>query len=116
MIEATLRKYLEDNLDSIPVLMEFPKNPPKKFIVMQLADGGRVNHIDAATFFVTIYADSLYAAAQVNESVIDLLLDAIQLPGITNSILGQNQSGTDSANHLYTYNLTFNFYYYREET
>lgn len=116
MIEATIRKYLEDNLDNIPVLMEFPKNPPKKFIVMQLADGGKVNHIDAATFFLTVYANSLYEAAEVNEDVIDLLNDAISIPGITKSMLGQNQSGTDSANHLYTYNLTFNFYYYREET
>lgn len=116
MIEVAIREYLEENLENVPVLMEYPKNPKKNFIVLQLADSGRINYIDAATFFITIYADSLYSAAELNEEVKDLLFNATQLPGISSSSLGQNQSGTDSANHLYTYTLTFNFYYYREET
>ena len=115
MIESTLREYLENNLAKVPVVMEFPKNPPKKFIMLQLADGGQINHIDAATFFVTIYADSLYAAAELKETVKTLLFNAISIPGITRSEMGQENAGTDSANHTYTYNLTFNFYYYREE-
>lgn len=115
MIEATLRQYLEDNLD-VPVVMEHPKTPEKNFILLQLADAGRLNHIDMATFFVTVYSDSLYTAAETKEKVKDLLLDAIILPGISKATLGQDQSATDSANHLYQYNLTFNFYFYREET
>ena len=115
MIEATLRKYLEDNLTKVPVVMEIPKTPPKKFIMLQLADGGQINHVDAATFFVTIYADSLYSAAELKEDVKTLLFNAISIPGITRSEIGQENAGTDSANHIYTYNLTFNFYYYREE-
>ena len=115
MIEVTLREYLEDNLD-VPVVMEYPKDPGKKFILLQLSDGGQINKIDAATFFVTVYADSLYTAAGLKEEVKSLLLDAIQIPGITKASLGQEQAGTDSANHKYIYNLTFNFYYYREET
>ena len=115
MIEATLREYLEGNLDNVPVRMEYPKNPPKKFIVLQLADGGQINHIDAATFFVNIYADSLYSAAQMKEEVKTILLDAASIPGISRAMLGQENAGTDTSNHVYTYNLTFNFYYYREE-
>lgn len=115
MIEVTLRDYLADNMD-IPVVMEHPKSSVKKFILLQLADGGQLNHIDMATFFVTVYADSLYSAAETKEKVKDLLLNAISIPGITKATLGQDQATTDSANHLYQYNLTFNFYYYREET
>ena len=115
MIEVTLREYLEDNLNKVPVLMEFPKNPPDKFIVLQLADGGQINHIDAATFFVTIYANTLYKAAEIKEKVKTILLNAIEISGVSRSMLGQENAGNDSANHLYTYNLTFNFYYYREE-
>lgn len=115
MIEVTLREYLSDNLD-VPVLMEHPKTSKKKFILLQLADAGRTNHIDMATFFINVYADSLYEAAELKEKVKTLLFDAISLPGITKSTLGQDQAATDSANHLYQYNLTFNFYYYREET
>ena len=116
MIEIALREYLIDNLDNIPVVLEYPKNPKKKFILLQLADGGRTNHIDAATFFVTVYADTLYGAAELKDQVKELLLGATELPGITKSSIGQEQAGTDSANHVYQYNLTFNFYYYREET
>lgn len=115
MIEVTLRDYLENNLDRIPVKMEYPKNPPKKFIVLQLADGGQINHVDAATFFVTVYSDTLYSAAQIKEDVKTVMLNAAVIPGISRAMLGQENSGTDSANHVYTYNLTFNFYYYREE-
>ena len=116
MIEVAIREYLENNLVNIPVVMEYPKNPAKKFILLQLADGGQVNHIDAATFFVTVYADSLYEAAELKDKVKSFLLDATSLSGITKASLGQEQADTDSANHVYKYNLTFNFYYYREET
>lgn len=115
MIEVTLRNYLETNLD-IPVLMEHPQNPPAKFVLMQVADGGQTNHIDMATFFVTAYANSLYEAAELREEIKTYLLDSISISGITKATLGQDQAGTDSANHTYYYNLAFNFYYYREET
>lgn len=115
MIEIALRQYLADNLNRISVVMEYPKNPPKKFILLQLADAGRTNHIDAATFFITVYANTLYEAAELREKVKNLLFDAISLPGISSATLGQDRAGTDSANHVYKYDLTFNFYYYREE-
>lgn len=114
MVETAIRKYLEDNL-TIPVVMEYPKNPPKRFVMLQLADGGHINHIDAATFFVTIYAESLYVAADLKETIKTILLDAISISGITKSELGGEIAGTDSSNHVYNYNLTFNFHYYREE-
>ena len=115
MIEVKMRKYLEDSLTKVPVYMEYPKNPTKKFIVLQLADAGRVNYIDAATFFVTVYADSLYSTAELKEQVKDILFNAISLPSISSATMGQERAGTDSANHVYKYDLTFNFYYYREE-
>ena len=83
--------------------------------MLQLADGGRVNHIDAATFFVTVYSGSLYSTALLKDEVINIILKSTEIPGISKATLGQEQVGTDSANHKYIYNLTFNFYYYREE-
>lgn len=117
MIETALKNYLDTGLESVPVMLEYPKKQPKQFVVLQLADSGKINHIDAATFFITVYdTDSLYEAAVLKEKVKDLLFDAISLPGISNSSIGQERAGTDSANHIYKYDLTFNFYYYREET
>ena len=116
MIEVTIRDFLKNNLDGVPVYMEYPKKPEKKFVILQLADGGRINYIDAATFFVTVYADSLYEAATLKEEVERILYNSVAIPSISSVSLGQEQAGTDSANHVYQYSLTFNFYYFREET
>lgn len=116
MIEITIKNYLEENLNKIPVVLEYPKNPPKKFVMLQLADAGCINHIDAATFFITINAPSLYEAAELREQVKDILFNAVSLECISSATLGSDRADIDSANHVYQYDLTFNFYYYREET
>lgn len=117
MIETTIKKYLEEGLEGVPVLMEYPKKQPQQFVVLQLADAGRINHIDVATFFIAVYdTTSLYSAAELSEKVKELLFNAISLPSISRSFIGQERATTDSANHVYRYDLTFNFYYYKEET
>ena len=116
MIEVAIRDYLAQIIDPIPVLMEQPKNPPKEYVLLRLTDAGVVNKVDAATFFVTIRSDDLYRAALLRDSVKDALLDAISEDYITSSTLGGESAQTDSANNVYQYELTFNFYYYREET
>ena len=116
MIEVTIRDYLADNLENIAVVMEQPKNPPKEYILLRLADSGRTNFIDAATFFVTIISNSLYGAAQLRDAVKDLLFNANGLDCISRSSIGGESATLDATNHVYTYNITFNFNYYREET
>lgn len=115
MIEVALRKYLADNLTGTTVVMEVPKNPPKEYVLLRLVDSGKTNQIDAATFFVTVVSNNLYNAALLKERVKDLLFDAISLDYISKSTLGGESVSTDSANHVYQYNITFNFYYYRKE-
>lgn len=115
MIEVTLRNYLEVNLNGIKVVMEQPKNPPKKYVMMRLVDGGRINHVDAATLFVDVIADNLYDAAVLRDDVKDLLFNATTLDSITHASIGGERANTDSANHVYKYEMTYNFYYYREE-
>lgn len=115
MIEVSIRQYLIDAIDGLQVFLERPKSPPAEYVLLQLVDSGRINHIDAATFFVTVISDNLYSAAQLREQVKDTLFDAITVSGITHSDLGGERANTDSANHVYQYELTFNFYYYREE-
>ena len=115
MIEVALRNYLETNLDGVPVFMEQLKDVPQRYVLMRLSDAGRINHIDAATFFVDVVAESLYAAAELRDLVKDLLFDAITIDSITHASIGGERANTDSANHVYKYELTYNFYYYREE-
>lgn len=116
MIEVAIRNYLANEINPIPVLMEQPKSPPTEYVLLRLADAGLVNNVDAATFFVTVRSDTLYKAAQLRDSVKDALLEAISEDFVTSSTLGGESAQTDSANHVYQYELTFNFYYYREET
>ena len=115
MIEVTLRNYLEDKL-SVPVCMEVPKSIPASYVLLQLIDSGRIDHIDAATFSVIARGDSLYSAAQLRDEVKDALFDAITLDCISHVDQGGEISGIDSANKVYQYELTFNFYFYKEET
>lgn len=116
MIEVVIRQYLADKLEDIAVVMEQPKTPPKEYILLRLVDSGRVNHIDAATFFVTIISDSLYSAAMLKDKVKVILYDAIILDCISHSSSGGESATLDATNHVYQYNLTFNFYYYQEES
>ena len=114
MIEITVREYLVNNLD-VGVYMEQPEDPEREYVLLQLMDSGRTNQIDAATFFVDVRSDDLYRAAQLRDEVKEAMLGIISLDGISHVDLGGEQAQTDSANHLYKYNLTFNIYYYREE-
>ena len=116
MIEVAIRDYLAEKIDPIPVLMEQPKRPPIEYVLLRLVDSGVVNKVDAATFFVTVRSDTLYNASQLRDSVKDALFDVISEDFITSSTLGGESAQTDSANNVYQYELTFNFYYYREET
>ena len=116
MIEIAIRDYLAQVIDPIPVLMEQPKTPPKEYILLRLTDAGCINKVDAATFFVTVRSSTLYKAAQLRDLVKDALFNVISEDYITSSTLGGESAQTDSANNVYQYELTFNFYYYREET
>jgi hypothetical protein len=116
MIEVAIRQYLADNLEDIAVVMEQPKNPPKEYILLRLVDSGRTNHIDAATLFITVISNSLYGAIKLKEKVKDILYDANGLDYISHASAGGESATLDSANKVYQYTITFNFYYYREET
>ena len=115
MIEVTIREYLSEVLN-VPVYMEVPKNIPSEYVLLQLIDSGRINHIDAATLNVIVTSNSLYNVAELSNKVKDALLDSISLRCISHSDLGGEMASIDSANNKYQYALTFNFYYYKEET
>ena len=114
MIETVLRNYLEEEI-KVPVLMEFPHEVPEKFVLLKKIDGGRRDHISAVTFRVEVRGQTLYETAVLAESAKDALLNAISIDRVSSSMLGGERQLTDTANNLYEYDLTFNFYYYQEE-
>ena len=115
MIETKIREYLMQKV-SAPVYLEVPAKSPSEYILIQLIDAGKVEHVDAATFSVIVRSKTLYDTALLRDIVKDALFDAISLSCISHVDQGGEIAGIDSSNKVYQYDLTFNFYYYKEET
>lgn len=117
MIEISLLNYMKTELENAHIYMEQPENVPNEYILLRLMDGGRINMVDAATFSIVVRSDRLYNAALLRDQVKEVILDAPNnIDSITSARLGGEIATTDSANHVYQYELIINFYYYKEET
>ena len=114
MIEVTLREYLDENLKTIPVLFEKPKNKPDKYVLIHGIDSGVINHIQADTFSFTSIAPSYYEAKVLSDQVKALLFDSIKLPTISSARLGGQNGSANAVEAAYEYELIFNFYHYEE--
>lgn len=114
MIEVTLRNYLVDNLKTIPVLFEKPKNKPQTYVLIHGIDTGVINHIQADTFSFTSIAPTFYEAKLLSDRVKSLLLDSISLPTISSAKLGGQNGSAVAVESAYEYELIFNFYHYEE--
>lgn len=82
MIETIVQDYLSGQLD-VPVFMEIPEDPPAAFVVLRKTDSGRADWLFSALFTADSYADSLLAAAQLNERVKAAMDGLLQLPQIS---------------------------------
>ena len=66
MIELTVKAFLSDVLP-VPVLMEYPEDPPESFVVLKKGDSSRENLLDTAMFVADSYGGSLYDCAALHE-------------------------------------------------
>lgn len=114
MIEVTLRNYLVENLENIPVLFEKPKVKPAKYVLIHGLDCGVINHIQADTFSFTSIAPSYYEAKALSDRVKALLFNSIELPTISSAKLGGQNGSALASESAYEYELIFNFYHYEE--
>ena len=111
MIEITVRSYLKDKLE-VPVYMgEEPKTKSSEYVVLQIIDGGRINHIDAVTFNITSYSTSLQKAAELNKAVKDAMYDIITISNISSSKCGGGGQDINTTTKQYAYYCIFNLYY-----
>lgn len=113
MIEVTILDYLKSIL-SVPVYMVKPKdNLPSCFYVLEKTGGAQENHINSSTFVVQSYADSMYQAASLNESVIDVMLNRlIELGDIASVKLNSDYNFTDTTTKWYRYQAVFDITHY----
>lgn len=115
MIETTLRTYLLNQLDDIPVYLEKPATKPDTYVLLNRIDGGMIDQISAATFSVVCIAPSMYEAAALAKEVKALLFSSVSEESISSAKLGGETGSADSKERGYQYELIFNFYYYEED-
>jgi len=110
MLEEIIIRYLNDN--GIIAYAEVPQAPPERFAVIERTSGGRVNMINNARIAVQSYAPSLYAAAQLNETVKDVMLALPVLDDIGSCRLSADYNFTDTTTKRYRYQAIFDINYY----
>lgn len=111
MIELIAKEFAEKNL-AVPVYMEFPLNPPERFVVLKKGDSSRENLIDSAMLVVDSYAESLLEAAKLNEQVKAVLDDLIQLDTVSCSRRGSDYPAFDTKNKRHRYQTVQNITHY----
>lgn len=111
MIEITVLHHLEQKLQTA-VYMEFPVNPPGRFVVLRKADSGRENYIDSAMFTARSYAESLLESAKLNKAVKSAMDTLPELEEVSSSRLNADYPMMDTANKRYCYQAVYDITHY----
>lgn len=111
MIEKILIDYLSNAL-SVPVYMERPVNPPSEYVIIQKTGSSKRNQICSAMVAFQSYANTLYAAATLNEAVKTAVEGSTELPEISRAKLNSDYNFTNSASKQYRYQAVFNITHY----
>lgn len=112
MIEKVLLDYLNDNLGNVRVYMERPETPPEEFVLIEKTGGGVENMIFNSLITIKSYSDTLLHAAQLNDRIVKLMLNAIECPEITWVDLNSDYNYTDRAEKRYRYQAVFDVKHY----
>ena len=94
MIEATIIKYLNDNLD-VPCYAEHQVNEPASFI-------------EQATIAIQSYGSSLLEACKLNDQVKQAMRNIVALNEVSDCSLNSDYNYTDQDTKRYRYQAIFN--------
>lgn len=112
MIEKVLLDYLNENLGNVKAFMERPERPPEEYILIEKTGGGVENMIYNSLITIQSFSDTLLHAAQLNDRVVKIVLNAIELPEITWVDLNSNYNYTDTGSKQYRYQAVFDVKHY----
>ncbi len=110
MIEKIIYDYLVSK--NIPVYLQVPAEPPTEYVLIEKTGSGKRNHIKSAMIALQSYADSLYSAALLNETVKEAMDDAIELDDISNTTLNSDYNFTDNTTKKYRYQAVYDIIHY----
>lgn len=109
MIETRIIEYLNRTLN-VPASAEIPADCTS-FVVVEKVGGSGAN-VRSATVAIQSYAETLYGAAALNESVIQAMSEIDSLTDITQCVLNTDYNFTDQTKKQYRYQAIFHITYY----
>lgn len=112
MIEKVVRDYLVSQLNNVPVYLEIPANPPKKYVFVQKTGSAKNNHIESSVFAISSYDVSLFKACELNETVKAAIEDMITLDVIGNVKRNSDYPFPDADRKEYRYQAVFEITHY----
>lgn len=111
MIEITILNYISERM-SVPVHMEVPAKPTKRYVVLRKADSGRENHIITSIFVADCYAESLLEAAKLSAEMVAAMDSLPELDEICGVSLTGDYSLTDTSSKRYRYQVVYDITHY----
>lgn len=111
MVELIVLNYLKTAL-TVPVHMEKPEKPPEQFVLIEKTGGSKSNYIKSAAIVLQSYAESLYAAADLNEQVKRAMDNIVVLDSVSRSELNTDYNYTDTTKKEYRYQAVYDLIYF----
>lgn len=102
MIEKIILDYLNEKLD-VDVYLEKPIKAPARYVLLEKTGSSRENYINYSTVAIQSYAESMYEAASLNETVKKAMDEIIMLPAVLGSKLNSDYNFTDTTKKGYRY-------------
>lgn len=110
LIEKTIRDYLHDKIQNIPIEVEEPTDE-SKYIVFRVIDRGKEDLINAVTVEFFCYGKSKLEAAMLDEELRTAMENIVELDSIFSSKLGGGSDNYDEDLKIYRYRSYFNLSY-----
>ena len=113
MIEKMVRDYLNNKM-KIPAYTEKPDKPPEKYIIIEKTGGGTENLISDATISIQSYAESMYEASLLNETVKEKMPGMAEMDMVSKVTLNSNYNYSDTTRKQYRYQSVYDLIYFEE--
>lgn len=112
IIEALIKNYLQENIETCPVYLDIPADPPAEFIAVDRTGGSERNFLSSATVVVQSYAKSRYRAASINEEVKNVMRTLPTLNEVAGCHLNSDYNFTNTATKWNRYQAVFDITHY----
>lgn len=111
MIEGIVLEYLKNKL-KVPVYMEVPEKPEKRYVIIEKTGASKKDHICSATLAIQSVAESLYEAALLNEQMKEQMESITDETEVSKCELNNDYNYTDTTTKKYRYQAVYDLVHY----